>query len=275
MDFGMSGDRIGRGARLSAKEQLPLNLEESASFLRVAADSLAIKRHYEIFLWLNGELQGFLPHEILVAAWGDFANWNVKFDVTSALPGVRTAQLAHCRIDELVRDAHTQWLDGGRAPLALNYEDSAIPLLNCSCDLHRAMRRMRFCVVHGVRDRRGGDETLYIALNRENPGSELGALTQLLFSHIDIAFRRVTALPLDDGREAMAGTELQNLSAREHEILHLLCRGRTNVDIARELDISPYTVKNHLQRIFRKIGVSNRTQAAAKLNEAAKAARDS
>lgn len=275
MDFGMGGDRIGRGARLSAKEQLPLNLEESASFLRVAADSLAIKRHYEIFLWLNGELQGFLPHEILVVAWGDFENWNLKFDVTSALPGVRTAQLAHCRIDELVRDAHTQWLDGGREPLALAYEDSAIPLLNCSCDLHRAMRRMRFCVVHGVRDRRGGHETLYIALNRENPGNELGALTQLLFSHIDVAFRKLKALPLDDGRESLAGSELQNLSAREHEILDLLCRGSTNVDIARELDISPYTVKNHLQRIFRKIGVTNRTQAAAKLNEAAKAARNS
>lgn len=273
MDRGMGGDRIERGTRLSARQQLPLNLEESASFLRVAADSLAIKRHYEIFLWLNGELQTFLPHEILVSAWGDFASWNLKFDVTSALPGVRTAQLAHCRIDDLVRDAYTQWVEAGRGPLGLSYEDSAIPLLNCSCDLHRAMRRMRFCVVDGVRDRRGGHESMYIALNRDNPGNELGALTHLLFSHIDVAFRKVKALPQDEGRD-WAG-ELQNLSAREHEILHLLRLGRTNVDIARELDISPYTVKNHLQRIFRKIGVSNRTQAAAKMNEAAKATRGS
>jgi transcriptional regulator EpsA len=272
----MGGDSIERGARLSARQQLPLNLEESASFLRVAADSLAIKRHYELFLWLNGELQTFLPHEILVAAWGDFATGNLRFDVASSLPGVRTAQLAHCRLDDLVRDAYTQWVDAGRGPLVLSYEDSAIPLLNCNCDLHRAVRRMRFCVVHGVRDRRGGDESLYIALNRENPGNELGALTHLLFSHIDVAFRKVKALPQDDaGRDSLAGSELQNLSAREHEILHLLRLGRTNVDIARELDISPYTVKNHLQRIFRKIGVTNRTQAAAKMNEAAKAARES
>src|SRR5688572_5643598 len=160
MDFSMRGDRIERGTLLSIKEKLPLNLEESASFLRVAAESLAIKRHYEIFLWLNGEFQTFLPHEILVAAWGDFADGNLKFDVTSALPGVRTAQLAHCRIDELVRDAYSQWVDAGRGPLALSYEESAIPLLNCTCELHRAIRRMRFCVVHGVRDRRGGHESL-------------------------------------------------------------------------------------------------------------------
>jgi DNA-binding CsgD family transcriptional regulator len=52
----------------------------------------------------------------------------------------------------------------------------------------------------------------------------------------------------------------------------LLCRGESNVEIATALDISPHTVKNHLQRIFRKIGVNNRTQAAARYSEAMRAA---
>jgi DNA-binding CsgD family transcriptional regulator len=40
------------------------------------------------------------------------------------------------------------------------------------------------------------------------------------------------------------------------------------MDVAAALDISPFTVKNHVQRIFRKIGVTNRTQAAARYVEA-------
>jgi DNA-binding CsgD family transcriptional regulator len=61
---------------------------------------------------------------------------------------------------------------------------------------------------------------------------------------------------------------------REEEILSWLRRGDSNVDIAVALGISPHTVKNHLQRIFRKIGVNNRTQAAAHYNEAMRASRE-
>jgi len=56
------------------------------------------------------------------------------------------------------------------------------------------------------------------------------------------------------------------------EVLDALCRGRTNVQIAAALEISPFTVKNHVQRIFRKIGVTNRTQAAARYTEAVRQA---
>ena len=55
-------------------------------------------------------------------------------------------------------------------------------------------------------------------------------------------------------------------------MLESICQGKTNLDIARALDISPFTVKNHVQRIFRKIGVTNRTQAAARYAEALRAA---
>jgi DNA-binding CsgD family transcriptional regulator len=51
-----------------------------------------------------------------------------------------------------------------------------------------------------------------------------------------------------------------------------VCRGRTNLEIAAALGISPFTVKNHVQRIFRKVGVTNRTQAAARYAEAVRQA---
>jgi DNA-binding NarL/FixJ family response regulator len=52
------------------------------------------------------------------------------------------------------------------------------------------------------------------------------------------------------------------LTKRESEVLKLLASGATNKEIARGLNISYETVKEHVQHILRKIGVSDRTQAA-------------
>jgi DNA-binding NarL/FixJ family response regulator len=51
------------------------------------------------------------------------------------------------------------------------------------------------------------------------------------------------------------------LSPRELEVLRLVARGLSNVDIGRELFISEATVKTHLLRTFAKLGVSDRTAA--------------
>jgi DNA-binding NarL/FixJ family response regulator len=53
-----------------------------------------------------------------------------------------------------------------------------------------------------------------------------------------------------------------NLTQREHDILALLSEGRANREIAQHLYLSEKTVKAHLAAIFRKLGVTNRTQAA-------------
>jgi two-component system, NarL family, response regulator LiaR len=53
------------------------------------------------------------------------------------------------------------------------------------------------------------------------------------------------------------------LSVRETEILRLLASGKHNDEIATELVISPFTVRNHISKLLRKLDVENRTQAAA------------
>jgi len=277
----MATDNITETARPPATKGFQLTDEEAARFLRMVSDSLLIKRHYQLFVWLNGELQQFLPHQILISAWGDFAKWNLKLDVVSSLPGVRTEQIAHCRIDDVLRPAYAQWTDAGRQPLVLKAAETILPHAACACPVHSALRGMRSLLVHGVRDERGGHESLYIALNsgsftKGRSRDRFVSLVDSLIAQIDVAFRKVAAFPLEDAKTSQVpGGDGLELSSREQEILGWVCRGKTNLDIAAVLDISPFTVKNHVQRIFRKIGVSNRTHAAAKYNQASQELRES
>ena len=61
--------------------------------------------------------------------------------------------------------------------------------------------------------------------------------------------------------------EADGLSERELEVLRLLAQGQTNQEIAHSLVLSPLTVKTHVQRIIRKLGVADRTQAAVRAAE--------
>jgi len=53
----------------------------------------------------------------------------------------------------------------------------------------------------------------------------------------------------------------EKLSYREVEVLVMVCKGLSNQEVAKSLFLSEKTVKNHLTNIFRKIGVTDRTQA--------------
>jgi len=65
-----------------------------------------------------------------------------------------------------------------------------------------------------------------------------------------------------DGSPGNGRRNEYSLTEREHDILALLAEGRSNRDIAQRLFLSEKTVKAHLAAIFRKLGVTNRTQAA-------------
>ena len=71
-------------------------------------------------------------------------------------------------------------------------------------------------------------------------------------------------LAKDSGAEAPAefSSEL-GLTTREGEVLSWLSKGKTNRDIAQILGLSPRTVDKHLEQIYSKLGVENRTAAAA------------
>jgi DNA-binding NarL/FixJ family response regulator len=73
-------------------------------------------------------------------------------------------------------------------------------------------------------------------------------------------FEEHEAAGRDNGTNGRRGE--YSLTQREHDILSHLAEGRSNRDIAQRLYLSEKTVKAHLAAIFRKLGVTNRTQAA-------------
>ncbi len=60
----------------------------------------------------------------------------------------------------------------------------------------------------------------------------------------------------------------KQMTARELQVLECLCRGLSNKEIAREVDLQEVTVKLHVKTACRKLGARNRTQAAIMAKEA-------
>ncbi|GAB1538629.1 response regulator transcription factor [Scytonema sp. NUACC21] len=68
-------------------------------------------------------------------------------------------------------------------------------------------------------------------------------------------------IPPDVGAKLVQRMSHPELSERELEVLRLMTRGMSNLDISTALNISESTVKSHVNRILSKLGVTGRTQA--------------
>jgi DNA-binding NarL/FixJ family response regulator len=53
-----------------------------------------------------------------------------------------------------------------------------------------------------------------------------------------------------------------SLSFRERQVVRLVCQAKLNKEIAHELHLAEGTIKEYLNRIFRKVGATNRTELA-------------
>lgn len=88
-----------------------------------------------------------------------------------------------------------------------------------------------------------------------------------LFSNMQIGISSTdtTSLPTEKitNSASYSNASFPMLTQQEARVFELLRQGQSNKQIASQLSISPYTVGKHVQKILRKLGVTNRTQAAA------------
>ncbi|MBT8067423.1 MAG: response regulator transcription factor [Gammaproteobacteria bacterium] len=85
---------------------------------------------------------------------------------------------------------------------------------------------------------------------------------ELLLDTVEAVAHGRMVFPFLDVRKVHQ-SPLTGLTRRELEVLSGLAAGRTNKEIAADLDLSPNTVKFHVKNLFQKLGVHNRSQAIA------------
>ena len=245
--------------------------EDAERSFRIIQEGIAVRRHYDFLIWLQGEIQHYLPHEIMLAAWGDFNSDIIRYDVVSALLGVRTDYANMESLSPLLQGLFNRWIELDKAPYTLSVGESGFLLEDeergLQCPLGGALQGMRSVLIHGISDERGHHDCLYLFFSsKKTLDTSMVNTIEVLLPYIDSALGRITPLPYcDDPAPSPQNIDDYGLSNREIEILNCVRMGKTNSEIAAVLGISIFTVKNHLQNIFKKLDVYNRIQAVSKI----------
>jgi len=165
-------------------------------------------------------------------------------DVESALIGIRAA-----RPDVVLLDVHLPG-GGGRAILeALRDElaDTRYLALSVSDAAEDVIAVIR-AGAGGYVTKTIDPDQLILAIERVHAGDAV--FSPRLAGFVLDAFRGDLPMPADP--------DLDQLSAREREVLRLIARGYTYKEVARRISVSPRTVETHVSSVLRKLQLSNR-----------------
>jgi transcriptional regulator EpsA len=242
-------------------------------FLKIAGQGAGLATHEELWRWLQGDVQQWLSHEAMLIGWGDFRTGELHYDIVSSLPGMRSTDWTVAGVAPLISHFRDCWAAAQHQPTQLDATlcadlvrglgDGAAP---------EAIKTFRTALVHGIRQTRQGAERIFVALSRQQelPPQAPQAL-KLLLPFIDTALRQMPPAPVRAAPCSRFDVHHRNsarvsaLSERERQIMVWVAMGKTNPEIGMILDISEFTVKNHMKSIFSKLDVTNRAQAVAKL----------
>ncbi|WP_329376342.1 response regulator transcription factor [Streptomyces sp. NBC_01351] len=180
-----------------------------------------------------------------------------EFEVVGeAEDGARAVALAaELKPDVVVMDIRMPVLDGVKATeeLARTVPGARVLVLS-TFDMDEYVVAALRAGAYGFLPKDVSPEELGAAVRIVHAGE--AAVAPRLLTRLISAYVRTPARP----RPSAAGIPA-DLTPREREIWQLLATGLDNAEIARELDISVSTVKNHITGIFGKLGVRDRAQA--------------
>lgn len=266
--------RIGSGRNLSGSiepaRQRPSDesafaptAQELERLLFAVETSLQINRRFQFFLWVQGVFQAFLPHQTLICAFGNLDAENYVIDAFSSEEITLGAQNSNRQAARgLVEAAAREWLRRGREPLLWSTEQqqqhAESPLTQGIWELG-----LGHTLVHGTREISGEGGSLFIFGRLERaPMQRSRQVVELFLPFLHFSLYRYGPAELAESQPRDASA--LRLSDREIDIMRGIRDGKTNAEIGATLGISPLTVKNHIQRILKKINVNNRAQAVAR-----------
>lgn len=248
-----------------------LSLADHGQLLHLAQQSLCIRRPHDLLAWLQDDVQELLPHAVMLTAWGNFSATDYRYDIATHLPGLRLSAFDDTALRSFITALHQRWQRTGYAPYSLHAQTGFAAAAGERPETRALMQNMRCALIHGIRDQRHQQDSLYFVIGPAAlRKSRSKAAFRFLLPYIDISFRQTAhlagAVTQDKDAQERRPRFVQparrsTLSPRENEILEWVCQGKTNQEIGLILHISQFTVKNHLQSIFRKLHVANRAQA--------------
>jgi transcriptional regulator EpsA len=246
---------------------------DPAYFLKIAGLGVGLSTHADLWRWLQGDVQPWLAHEVMLVAWGDFRSGELRYDVVSSLAGMRSHHWNTASLAPLISYLRDCWVAAQQLPCQIDITAVCVALVppnGVGWASLEAISSLRTALVHGMRGIDGG-ERLFVALSREpSRAAGDGAALKVLLPFIDSALMRMPPAPLAEPRQRADGVPSDEprptvLSGRERQIMAWVAMGKTNPEIGCILCISEFTVKNHMKSIFSKLDVTNRAQAVARL----------
>ncbi len=244
-----------------------LSKMEQEYLLRIIESSLQVRDLRQFYLWSQGQLQALLPHQLMVCM--QFSSEGTLAQLEAVHGGVEG-------------DAALARLCDPHAGLAVRLARhcAATDALPCMADLHDAAPGRAFApfqdelatcgydnvIVDGSGPVAGGSTVFALFGLPMRPGARHAYFIALLLPHLHLALARLARPAARPSRSApgMPSAAARPLSAREAEIVHWLRSGKRNDEIGAILGLSGLTVKNHLQRIYKLLGVRNRAEAVAR-----------
>jgi transcriptional regulator EpsA len=227
--------------------------------------SLRVHSRAHFFSWTQGLLQSLIRHELLICTQCHGKPPAFRADGFS-MASPESTQLS----DLFVRDASVApallktWEERRFQPVVLDVRETAFG----SGAFQRELERIGATQLlsHGVHDADGRAVSLFTFACR--PGSiapRQSYLAQILAPAMHAAWVRTQVTRAAGTADKSPGQNV--LTVREQDILKWIYLGKSNFEIGAILKISPLTVKNHVQKILRKLNVVNRTQAIGKALE--------
>jgi transcriptional regulator EpsA len=251
-----------------------LSQQHAMALVRVIEAAASVRRRYQFFVWSQSYLQVLVPHHLLVCGSYQRARKDMIFEAFNCTP-VPSPLLAAVTDggSALMRQVVGCWIERRGRALTLD-----LNMLNGAAAGQERDRLVdegfRDLLVHGVsRPQRPSElESLFIfAAQRKRCTAEQGSYLELLLPHVHSTWLRVQATERDlaAGHGAAPPSNVlartrSPVTDREAQILYWVREGKSNQEIGDQLGISVLTVKNHVQKILRKLGASNRAQAVAR-----------
>lgn len=229
-------------------------------FLEVVASLRAVHTPPQFCAWTRRELQRIFPHGMLACGVGQIEprGARIRHVLTCNFPR-KYLQTLRQRNGAIASPLLARWRETGQPVLfeAAAQSNGASPWLE-------NFRRygLHNLAAHGLCDMNRRTAS-YFSFSRI-PGDltpRHAELLELLVPHLHVALIR--ALGAVETKPSRPPAAPPKLTAREKEILHWLCLGKTNWEIAQVLNLSEATVKNHVHHILVRLKVNTRAQAVA------------